>query len=153
MCVCVLTAGWSWEKLLWRSPELRRCCCRRLPPPDLHTHRKSIGHFKSVSTLSRMNLKTLFICDNDVDPHQCFQVIFIINLCPHYNRNISASSKLYITANIWQEVGQTAHPHWLNLLLSLFTFTDFLFLLSENRIFDIIAHISYLLIRKTVLTC
>lgn len=41
VCVCALTAGWSWEKLLWRSPELRhnrrrRCCCR-LPPPDLHT--------------------------------------------------------------------------------------------------------------------
>lgn len=37
VCVHVLTVGWSWEKLLWRSPELRRRCCR-LPPPDLHTH-------------------------------------------------------------------------------------------------------------------
>lgn len=38
LCVCVLTAGWSWEKLLWKSPEHRRCCCS-LPPPDLHTHK------------------------------------------------------------------------------------------------------------------
>lgn len=38
ICVCALTAGWSWEKLLWRSPELRHNRRRRhLPPPDLHT--------------------------------------------------------------------------------------------------------------------
>lgn len=74
LCECVLTAGWSWEKLLWRSPELRRCC---LLPPDLHTHTQTKINCtsKTKSTRSWLKLKTIF-CEYDELPQLHFQFIF-----------------------------------------------------------------------------
>lgn len=72
VCECVLTAGWSWEKLLWRSPELRRCC---LLPPDLqtHTHTKINCTSKTKSARSWLKLKTIF-CEHDELPQLHFQL-------------------------------------------------------------------------------